>query len=94
MARRYYQAVAELGWKYTRVPFEIARRISSIPNEAAWNAKRALEGNPPIMPLAKAHAIHQRISAKRTAWSTIAGGYGNAEAAKVLAAYQNDQRKP
>jgi len=88
MARRYELAREALGWSYLHLPFDLARRMSSIPSEAAWSAQRAARGNPPLIQADRAMSLYRRVTMQRAAFGRFAGGYGNAAAAKVISAYQ------
>lgn len=83
-SRQFYQAVDTLGWHYTHLPFEVARRMSSIPTIELWQAKREERGNPPLMGTQRAQALLKHIKEARQLYETVAGGCGAAACDKII----------
>ena len=88
-AERYNLAVEELGWHYTRMPYDVARRVVSGLGHIAWQIKRKHYSDPSIMTEARALAILQQVRhTQDQVEANNNGGYGNAAARKILACAQ------
>lgn len=88
VAKRYAEAVEALGWHYTRLPFPIARRMSSIPSVEAWTRKREAAGNPPLMDEERAAALLAYVRERSSAYENeTRRDCGPHVSARVLALY-------